>query len=87
VPSQGGAPRPPPGGQRVPGRPPPPQGGLPAGPRLGGAPIPPTQQMASMNLNSRPPNGVDRLPSSSGEKPHKLEKEKKKRNFLGMKKS
>ncbi|KAI8624548.1 Sec1 family protein [Xylariaceae sp. FL1651] len=85
APPQGNGPRPPPGVQRAPGRPPPPQGGLPGGPRLGGPPAPPTQQMANMNLNSRPPNGVDQRPSSS-EKPHKLEKEKKKRNFLGMKK-
>ncbi|KAI0117754.1 Sec1 family protein [Nemania sp. FL0031] len=84
APSQGGAPRPPPGGQR---RPLPPQGGLPTGPRIGGAPTPPTQQMANMNINSRPPNGTaDPRPSSSSDRPHKLEKEKKKRNFLGMKK-
>ncbi|KAI0406173.1 Sec1 family protein [Xylaria palmicola] len=89
APSQGGAPRPPPGGQRITGRPPPPpQGGLPSGPRVGGPPAPPTQQMANMSLNSRPPNGgADPRPSLSAEKPHKLEKEKKKRNFLGMKKS
>ncbi|KAI1192146.1 Sec1 family protein [Nemania serpens] len=88
APLLGGAPRPPPGGQRVPGRPPPPQGGLPAGPRIGGAPPPPTQQMANMTINSRPPNGAtDPRPSSSSDKPHKLEKEKKRRNFLGMKKS
>ncbi|KAI1174606.1 Sec1 family protein [Nemania sp. FL0916] len=87
APSQGGAPRPPPGGQRVPGRPPP-QGGLPPGPRMGGAPAPPTQQMANMNINPRPPNGAsDSRPSSSSDRPHKLEKEKKRRNFLGMKKS
>ncbi|KAI1749914.1 Sec1 family protein [Xylaria castorea] len=87
-PSQGGAPRPPPGGQRVPGRPPPPQGGLPSGPRIGGAPAPPIQQMANMNINSRPSNGgADHRPSLSSDKPNKLEKEKKKRNFLGMKKS
>ncbi|RWA10762.1 hypothetical protein EKO27_g4345 [Xylaria grammica] len=86
-PSQGGGPRPPPGGQRAPGRPPP-QGGLPSGPRVGGAPAPPTQQMANMNLNPRPSNGsADHRPSSSSDKPHKLEKEKKKRNFLGIKKS
>ncbi|KAI1735736.1 Sec1 family protein [Xylaria scruposa] len=88
-PSQGGAPRPPPpGGQRVPGRQPPPQGGLPSGPRIGGAPAPPTQQMANMNINSRPSTGgTDHRPSLSSDKPNKLEKEKKKRNFLGMKKS
>ncbi|KAI1353742.1 Sec1 family protein [Xylaria sp. FL0043] len=87
-PSQGGGPRPPPGGQRVPGRPPPPQGGLPSGPRVGGAPAPPIQQMANMNLSSRPLNGTpEPRPSSSSDKPHKLEKEKKKRNFLGIKKS
>lgn len=91
-PSQGGGPRPPPGAgagaQRAPGRPLPP-GGLPGGPRIGGAPPqPPTQQMANMNLNTRPANGAaDPRPSSSNDKPHKLEKEKKKRNFLGIKKS
>ncbi|GAP86352.1 putative Sec1 family protein [Rosellinia necatrix] len=88
APSQGGAPRPPPGGQRVPGRPPPPQGGLPTGPRVGGAPAPPTQQLANMSVNSRPPNGdTSQRPSFSSDKPQKVEKEKKKRNFLGMKKS
>ncbi|KAI0874660.1 Sec1 family protein [Hypoxylon argillaceum] len=88
APSQGGAPRPPPGGQRLPGRPAPPQGGLPMGPRIGGAPTPPTQQMGNMNINSRPPNVMaDQRPSTSSDRPQKLEKEKKKRNFLGMKKS
>jgi len=82
----GGAPRPPPGGQQPQRRPLPP-GGLPAGPRMGGAPTPPTQQMAGMSLNPGQPNGYDQRPSSSSDKPHKLEKEKKRRNFLGMKKS
>ncbi|KAI1337407.1 Sec1-like protein [Xylariaceae sp. FL0016] len=85
----GGAPRPPPGGQRMPGRPPPP-GGLPGIPRASGgtpSPAPPTQQMGNMNLGPVAPNGHEPRPSTSSDRPHKLEKEKKKRNFLGMKKS
>ncbi|TEA18439.1 Protein transport protein sec1 [Colletotrichum sidae] len=68
------------------GRRPPPPGGLP------GRPIaPPTAQMSNMNLNAGlpTPNGsASPAPSDSG-KPHKLEKEKdkKRRNFLGIKKS
>ncbi|KAI0014439.1 Sec1 family protein [Xylariaceae sp. FL0662B] len=91
APPGGPRPPPPPGGQRVPGRPPP-LGGLPGGPRAGGAssvpPPPPTQAMGNMTLNhsSKPSNGSDPRPSSSNEKPHKLEKEKKKRNIFGMKK-
>ncbi|KAI6091413.1 Sec1-like protein [Hypoxylon rubiginosum] len=88
-------PPPPPGGQRpMPGRAPPGPGGLPGGPRMGGntpspAPTPPTQAMGSMSLHSsKPSNASDMVPpSSSGGKPHKLEKEKKKRNIFGMKKS
>lgn len=92
----------PPGGRGAPGAPPPsaaggrrppPTGGLPS--RPGG---PPTQAMSSMSLNStqnstsRPNTGqshtgngatpAGRLPQEDG----KLHKEKKKRNFLGMKK-
>ncbi|KAI0594060.1 Sec1 family protein [Biscogniauxia sp. FL1348] len=84
-PPGGGAPRPPPGAQR-----PLPPGGLPGGPRVGGAPspAPPTQHMASLSIgSSRGSNVGDSRPSSVGEKPHKLEKEKKKRNLFGMKKS
>ncbi|KAI0387842.1 Sec1-like protein [Hypomontagnella monticulosa] len=85
-----GVQRPPPGGaQRMPGRAPPGPGGLPSGPRLGGEPpAPPTQAMGNMSLHaSRPSNASDMRPdSSSGGKPHKLEKEKKKRNIFGMKK-
>ncbi|OLN81280.1 Protein transport protein sec1 [Colletotrichum chlorophyti] len=50
---------------------------------------PPTAQMSNMSLNSTPPapnGGSSPAPSDSG-KPHKLEKDKKKRNFLGIKKS
>ncbi|KAI1490568.1 Sec1 family protein [Biscogniauxia mediterranea] len=85
-PPGGGAPRPPPGAQQ----PPPPPGGLPSGPRVGGAPspAPPTQHMANLSIgSSRASNVGDSRPSSVGEKPHKLEKEKKKRNLFGMKKS
>ncbi|KAI5920197.1 Sec1 family protein [Camillea tinctor] len=84
-PPVGGAPRPPPGAQR-----PLPPGGLPGGPRVGGAPspAPPTQHMANLSIgSSRTSNVGDLRPSSVGEKPHKLEKEKKKRNLFGMKKS
>ncbi|KAI1434443.1 Sec1 family protein [Xylaria sp. CBS 124048] len=80
-------PTPPPGGQRVPGPPMPPAGNVPSSLRPGGPPAPPTQQMANMNLAPRPLNGAEQRPTSSSGKPHKLEKEKKKRNFLGMKKS
>ncbi|KAI1265573.1 Sec1 family protein [Xylariaceae sp. FL1019] len=72
--------------QSVPGRRPVPQGGLPGGPKIGGTPTPPTQQMGNLNLSARPPNGSNQPSSSHSEKPHKLEKEKKKRNFLGLKK-
>ncbi|KAI0478759.1 Sec1 family protein [Xylariaceae sp. FL0804] len=85
----GGAPRPPPpAGQGIPRRPPPPSG-LPSGPRVGGppAPAPPTQQMGSMDLGPRPSNGSEPRPSMSSDKPHKLEKEKKKRHLFGKKKS
>ncbi|KAH6668638.1 Sec1 family protein [Plectosphaerella plurivora] len=87
-----GGPRPPPGH-----RPSPSGSGMPA--RPGGAP--PTAQMAGMSINNgapRPPpqvpgKGGSEWPSSaptppspaSGGKPAKLEKEKKKRNFLGIK--
>ncbi|KAI1377721.1 Sec1-like protein [Hypoxylon crocopeplum] len=85
-----GGQRPPPGGaQRAPGRAPPGPGGLPGGPRVGGGqpPAPPTQAMGNMSLHSsRPSNASDQRPSSSGSKPQKLEKEKKKRNIFGMKK-
>ncbi|KAI1815163.1 Sec1 family protein [Poronia punctata] len=86
TPPQGSASRPPPGGQQ-PQRRPVPQGGLPAGPRMGGPSMPPTQQMAGMSLNAGPPVGQEQRPSSGSEKPQKLEKEKKRRNFLGMKKT
>ncbi|KAI1083414.1 Sec1-like protein [Whalleya microplaca] len=93
-----GGPRmaPPPGQRVVPGRPPAgPGGGLPGGPRVGGgaASAPPTQAMGNMTLSSnsnsnshvsRPSNGS--AASGSSEKPHKLEKEKKKRNLFGLKK-
>ncbi|KAI2466815.1 Sec1-like protein [Annulohypoxylon bovei var. microspora] len=81
--------RPPPGGaQKAPGRPAGP-GGLPGGPRLASEPATlPTQAMSNMSLHSsRPSNASDMTPpSSSSGKPHKLEKEKKKRNIFGMKK-
>lgn len=82
-----GGQRPPPGGpQRVPGRAPPGPGGLPGGPRPGGTqPLaPPTQAMGNMSLHtSKPSNASD---ASTGSKPNKIEKEKKKRNIFGMKK-
>ncbi|KAH9887173.1 Sec1-like protein [Xylariomycetidae sp. FL2044] len=83
-PGGGGGPRPPPGGQMMPGRPPPPPGGLPGAPKMGGnpSPAPPTQAMHNMSLSS---NG-DPRPSSSGDKPQKPEKEKKKRHLFGKKK-
>ncbi|KAI2628383.1 Sec1 family protein [Xylaria nigripes] len=77
----------PPGGQRAPGQPRPSQAEVPSSLRIGGAPTPPTQRMANMDLNSKPANGAAQRPSPAPEKPHKLEKEKKKRNFLGIKKS
>ncbi|KAI1481608.1 hypothetical protein K445DRAFT_313802 [Daldinia sp. EC12] len=86
--------RPPPG--RAPPRPGGIPGGLPGGPRIGGEPhappahAPPTQAMSNMSLHTpKPSNGSDLRPpsSSSGGKPHKLEKEKKKRNIFGLKKS
>ncbi|KAJ1333412.1 syntaxin-binding protein 1 [Microdochium nivale] len=77
----------------APGRPSVP-GGLPSRPgggSGGAAPQPPTQQMGNMALSPRP-NGAGHQPSgsvSSVDKPHKpeKEKEKKKRHFLGLKKS
>lgn len=73
-------------------------GGLPGGPRVGGGGggvAPPTQALAGMNLNSggmppTPPttNGGSPSPAPSGSNVlQKPEKEKKKRGFLGMKKS
>ncbi|KAF6790715.1 Protein transport protein sec1 [Colletotrichum sojae] len=76
TPPQGGMP----GGRR-----PPPQGGLPQRPVA-----PPTAQMSSMSLNAGPamPNGGGSpAPSESSGKLHKSEKDKKRRNFLGIKKS
>ncbi|KAK2730333.1 Sec1 family protein [Colletotrichum kahawae] len=80
-----------------PGMAPPPQQGLPAGgrrpPPAGGLPgrpvAPPTAQMSQMSLNQPSPvsNGAASPAPTDGGKPHKGEKEKKKRNFLGMKKS
>ncbi|KAI1650695.1 Sec1-like protein [Daldinia loculata] len=95
------APPVPPGGQRPPpGRAPPRPGGLPGGlpggPRIGGEPhappthTPPVQAMSNMSLHTpKPSNGSDVRPpsSASGGKPHKVEKEKKKRNIFGIKKS
>ncbi|KAH8681230.1 Sec1 family superfamily protein [Xylariales sp. PMI_506] len=94
-PSFGGNPRPGPG--VAPPRRPPPQGGLPSAPRVGGVPpggiAPPVQAMSSMSLSSAGsgrPNGGAHLagsPSpvpSASSGPNKLEK--KKRNFLGIKK-
>lgn len=89
-----GAPgRAPVGGVGLPGRP----GGLPGAPRPGGAPMaPPSQAMANMNLSPAGPGrsspasvGGSALPPSGPPdgKPHKLEKEKKKRNLFGIKKS
>jgi syntaxin-binding protein 1 len=91
-PRPGGMPGGMPGGGGLPPRRPAP-GGLPGGPRVGGAPTPPTQAMSQMGLGSAgtpsPINGgaPSPAPSAGSEKPHKLEKEKKKRGFLGMKKS
>jgi syntaxin-binding protein 1 len=71
-------------------RPVPQSGGLPSRPGGGGSPAPPTQAMGNMSLNSgsRPPTSSQT--ASNGSAPHhesgKLHKEKKKRNFLGMKK-
>ncbi|KAK7928065.1 Sec1-like protein [Apiospora marii] len=90
-----GAPgRAPGGGQGLPGRRPMPPGGggLPGAPRAG-APPPPTQAMSSMSLGqgapgrSSPANGGSPAPPPSSDKPHKAEKEKKKRNLFGIKKS
>ncbi|KAK8079759.1 Sec1 family protein [Apiospora hydei] len=88
-----GAPgRPPGAGQGLPARRPMPPGGgggLPGAPR---AAAPPTQAMSSMNLGpaapgrSSPANGSPTPPPGS-DKPHKMEKEKKKRNLFGIKKS
>lgn len=79
--------RPPPGGaQKVPVRPPGP-GGLPGGPRLNSEPSTlPTQAMNNMSLHSSRPSNASDMTSSSGGKPAKLEKEKKKRNIFGIKK-
>ncbi|KAK7981757.1 Sec1 family protein [Apiospora saccharicola] len=90
-----GAPgRAPGGGQGLPARRPMPPGGggLPGAPRAA-APPPPTQAMSSMSLGqgapgrSSPANGGSPAPPPSSDKPHKAEKEKKKRNLFGMKKS
>ncbi|KYK59068.1 hypothetical protein DCS_00195 [Drechmeria coniospora] len=65
-----------PGGRTLP----PPPGGLPNRPAPPPGPaLPPTQSMASMNLHSAPPTLVKK---DDG----KNHKEKKRRNFLGMKK-
>ncbi|KAK0377201.1 Sec1 family protein, partial [Colletotrichum limetticola] len=76
-----GAPSPAGGPRRAPA-----PGGLPGRPAA-----PPTAQMSNMNLNAPLPpvaNGGGASPApSDGGKPQKLEKDKKKRNFLGMKKS
>ena len=72
------------------GRQAPPPGGLPGRPVRGG-PAPPSDAMANMNLN-HPPAAAPVPPpaASNGAPPHKedgkLHKEKKRRNFLGMKK-
>lgn len=74
--------RPPPGAGN---RPSPSAGGLPGRPAA-----PPTAQMGSMSLGPRnggPSPSGSPAPPVDGGKPHKLEKEKKKRNFLGIKKS
>ncbi|KAK8128423.1 Sec1 family protein [Apiospora sp. TS-2023a] len=90
-----GAPgRAPGGGQGLPARRPMPPGGggLPGAPRAA-APPPPTQAMSSMSLGqgaqgrSSPANGGSPAPPPSSDKPHKAEKEKKKRNLFGIKKS
>ena len=64
------------------GRQPPATGGLPA--RPGAAPKPPTQAMAGMNLGSGASNGS--ADHANQHEDGKLHKEKKRRNFLGMKK-
>ncbi|KAJ4153425.1 hypothetical protein LMH87_009911 [Akanthomyces muscarius] len=78
------------------GRAPPPQGGLPSRPGQGNvpakAPVPPTQAMGNMSLNHPPvpPSNGGGLPEAPPSLPPpadgKLHKEKKRRNFLGMKK-
>lgn len=97
-PGPGGAPGGPPPGPMAPGqRPgtqtaPPPRTGAQAPPSGGGGlpsrPQPPTAAMSSMSLSAAGPDG---RPSSSvsappAEEPKKNKLEKKKRNFLGMKK-
>lgn len=75
-PGPGGAMRPPPQGQ-------PPRGPSPhQAPGPGRPPAPPTQAMGNMSLNSDYGHGH----GSSGGGDGKLHKEKKRRNFLGMKK-
>lgn len=94
VPRPGGLPG---AGGGLPNRRPAPVGGLPGGPRVG-APAPPTHAMSQMSISSAgsgggqmsPPNGASSpspVPSAGSEKQHKPEKEKKKRGFLGIKKS
>lgn len=99
-PPQQGLPSKPSGGPRMASGPPPagrpspaPGSGLPS--RPGGTtatpPVPPVSSMSNLNLNSAAvPTNNGAPPSSSGnqqsEKDGKLHKEKKKRNFLGMKK-
>lgn len=84
-------PQPPPPQQQMPGRRPLPPGGLPS------RPTPPTQGMSNMSLNSQHPPPSHRSPSPNQPRPSpqppangadggKLHKEKKRRNFLGMKK-
>ncbi|KAI0395892.1 Sec1 family protein [Xylariaceae sp. FL0594] len=78
------------GGQQQPQRRPLPPPGGPS--RMGGgsgSPAPPIQQMAGMSLlHPGQAGGSDQRPSSSsGGKLQKPEKEKRRRNFLGMKKS
>lgn len=77
------------------GRAPPPQGGLPSRPGQSNAPrapVPPTMAMGNMSLNHPPvppsnggglPQAPPSVPPPPEGKPHK---EKKRRNFLGMKK-
>jgi syntaxin-binding protein 1 len=76
-------PAPPPAGMK-----PLPPGGLPAGPRVGGAPKPPTAAMGAINLNATPKHSP--APSQSSVKPGKEEKEgkekkKKKLHLFGSK--
>lgn len=99
APPMAAAPPPPsmvPGGGGLPQQRRPVGGGLPSGPRVGGAPAPqpPTQAMGQMNLGGsaagRPPppaaNGGRASPAPSSPGNVGAEKEKKKRNFLGLKK-